>query len=286
MKHVIDSVLLPKGNSAPAVAGLSASDVAARISKAINVGAPLWNQGDKEGCVAIYEATAREIVAENGVGSARLSQALQELPGQSTTAKGWTLRNAFDEVLATIESTPVAGTAAYGAPVTGWTTDISTLRWNVVNDRVMGGVSDSTVRTQAGVVDFSGYVTTASNGGFATARGESASVINLSGCRGIAFEAKGDNVRFEFGIRTGRGWRGDQYEADFTPNPTVWTRYEMNFNDFDLNQMGFNLGGQLNPASIYGFGLKRSAFLNGLQKDPSFKPSNFKLQVRGVECLR
>merc|ERR1712127_1058291 len=61
--HVIDEVLLPP----------SVVDVGAVIDDAIDTGVPLFNDGDQEGCFAIYMSTAQSLSAD--FSERRISQA-------------------------------------------------------------------------------------------------------------------------------------------------------------------------------------------------------------------
>lgn len=73
---------------------------------AIAIGAPLWNHGDRAGCVRAYMATAKKYAGQ----SAHLAAAIERTKGQSTSSQGWTLRRAFDDILAGRDG----GTADFG----------------------------------------------------------------------------------------------------------------------------------------------------------------------------
>jgi hypothetical protein len=82
--------------------------VAKTITDAISIGAPLFNQGDHEGCFKVYEKTALELVAKlDGCPGledtllAGLSTASRE---QTFTAKAWAMRHAFDRILNAINA--------------------------------------------------------------------------------------------------------------------------------------------------------------------------------------
>ena len=65
------------------------------LKDAISQGAPIWNHGDIQGCVDIYEAAAMKHASSEPV----LAAALEAMKGQATDAQGWTLRKAMDAVL-------------------------------------------------------------------------------------------------------------------------------------------------------------------------------------------
>jgi len=258
------------------------------IENAISVGAPLYNEGDIEGCANIYMAAALTIVSNRLFGAKIIVTAYSTALGQSDRKAAWTLRNAFDFVSDTINNLPdplpSMATTPEREPM-AWDYDMSQLRWVVSNDVVMGGESSSQVSAVNGMIDFNGYVTTASNGGFATAKGSSRSELDLSRCTGVAFQAKGDNVRFKFSVSNkGDGWFAKEYETSFKPN-AEWQTFTVSFNELKGVFMGQRRAGKVNPAAISGFRLMRSAFANGLNKDPEFKNGNFQLQVRGLKCV-
>ena len=91
--------------------------------------------------------------------------------------------------------------------------------WRCINDPVMGGESTSTVRqTDAGALCFSGHVSLANNGGFASARGSC--TVDLSEATGLALRVHGPARRYRLSLFTEAGGR-ISYRAPFwtTPQP-------------------------------------------------------------------
>jgi hypothetical protein len=81
--------------------------VANAIVSAIDIGAPLYNQGNHEACFRVYEGAILNVV-ENKKGCAPLKTALRAGLGRAAaeknyTDKAWALRDAFDGVLDVIE---------------------------------------------------------------------------------------------------------------------------------------------------------------------------------------
>ncbi len=78
--------------------------VVGAISRAINVGAPLYNQGNIEACYRIYEGAALEAqrsVAECPGPKQALADGLSNADKLSTwSEKAWTMRDSFDGILA------------------------------------------------------------------------------------------------------------------------------------------------------------------------------------------
>ncbi|MFG0306027.1 MAG: fasciclin domain-containing protein [Phycisphaerales bacterium JB040] len=107
--HVIDSVLIPP-SLAEALGALNnplrATDdaVVATIAGAIDLGAPLFNEGDTGRCAAVYRAAALSLVNYDAFGledSERtlLEGALDRAGHQPDRDAAWTLRRAFDRIL-------------------------------------------------------------------------------------------------------------------------------------------------------------------------------------------
>jgi serine protease Do len=77
-------------------------EVVAAISEAIDLGAPLYNQGNHEACYRIYEGTAMKLEREGackGVREAFGNGLLRASTLDSFTEKAWALRDTFDGLL-------------------------------------------------------------------------------------------------------------------------------------------------------------------------------------------
>jgi len=287
------------------------------ISAAIKKGAPLYNQGDFDGCYQSYLAGANKVVAANAYGTDQLKIAIEKSSKESSKDGAWTLRYAFDSIMRSAQTaptpaitptfanplitiptfaTPVITTPTFGSVVTvrsssttGFEIDPTQQTWEAVNDSVMGGVSFSTVVKKGAVgsryLDFTGYATTASNGGFASARSYGFQPRDFSMCKGIQIEVKGDGLRYGFEIRNSQNqWRSPTYEYAFNA-PRGWTTVDIPFSSMVSTWMGqTNFGDSLTNKLVTSFGLKRSAFTGG-GKDSTFTTGNFSVQLRKIRCL-
>lgn len=97
----------------------------------------------------------------------------------------------------------------------------------IVNDSVMGGVSQSGLREDAHGMFFEGKVSLENNGGFASMR---SSVRFPHGTLLIELLAKGDGKRYKLVLRTELAPRVT-YVADFIAEPT-WQSYQFHLNQF------------------------------------------------------
>ena len=101
--HVIDSVLLPPEKSV-------SQELSKIIETAIESGAPLYNKGQREACVAIYKITVQSIIvaAKDELSAAALKDlktALNKIKNtHSTSSNAWTLRGALDRTYKALES--------------------------------------------------------------------------------------------------------------------------------------------------------------------------------------
>jgi len=101
--HVIDAVLIPA--STVASSGTTDPVVVRMVSKAIEKGAPLFNQGNHAACAAVYEMAAEALMMmPAGTMSAQdqqvLKMAMREAArSQNPTNSAWALRHAFDAMV-------------------------------------------------------------------------------------------------------------------------------------------------------------------------------------------
>lgn len=178
-----------------------------------------------------------------------------------------------------------------GSSATAKTMNPADLQWEVINDTVMGGISRSSIQLlpSGDTIQFSGLTTTDSNGGFTNSYGRFPEPIDLSDCTAIAFDARGDNTRYTFSLRSGEmGMFGgaSTVDADFYP-PTEWTRLVIPMSEMTEPQGfgGFGAQTPFNPSESSAVGLSHSAFLGGLTKDPDFVSGPFKMEMRNLECV-
>ncbi len=109
--------------------------------------------------------------------------------------------------------------------------NLSNAQKTVVNDSVMGGRSSSQFINEDNHLVFSGNVSLENNGGFASLRmlwpfdGENdANTIRIS--------VKGDGKKYQFRLRTNRGFDGAAYVHEFQTTNDTWQTIEMPVTDF------------------------------------------------------
>jgi monofunctional biosynthetic peptidoglycan transglycosylase len=105
------------------------------------------------------------------------------------------------------------------------------VRWHPVDDRVMGGVSRSEIRSESGAGVFAGELTLTNGAGFASVRREP-EPMRLSGHTGLKLEVRGDGRRYQLRLYTHQLDGGAAYRARFQPQAGEWQRIELHWSDF------------------------------------------------------
>ena len=159
--------------------------------------------------------------------------------------------------------------------------------WGAVDDVVMGGVSESSIRLVENTALFSGNVSTANSGGFASVRTKNFETpLNLAGYAGIELRVKGDGKRYKFFIRTDPKWDGVAYSHSFDTEPHSWITVRIPFDTlipvFRAKTMDF--AERIDPSKISSFQLMLSKFEYDKELNPKFEPGGFALQVESLKA--
>jgi NADH dehydrogenase [ubiquinone] 1 alpha subcomplex assembly factor 1 len=113
--------------------------------------------------------------------------------------------------------------------------------FGVVNDSVMGGVSESAVlRTEQGELVFGGNVSLENNGGFASMRSVDRT-RDLSAFEGLLVRVKGDGQMYSFSVRTDLRIPAGAYYFDFDTRANEWQTIFMPFDAFKPRSFGREL---------------------------------------------
>lgn len=109
-------------------------------------------------------------------------------------------------------------------------------RWYVVNDSVMGGVSNSQVTQTQESLLFTGNVSLDNNGGFASIRAE----LNTQSqnTKAIALRVKGDGQTYQLRLRTTNYLDGAAYTHSFKTVKNEWVDINFAPSDFTLTYRG------------------------------------------------
>ena len=133
----------------------------------------------------------------------------------------------------------------------------SVVGWSAVDDRVMGGASQSRLRhDDAGHAVFEGTVSFANNGGFASVRSRPRDFAAV-GAANFVLEVRGDGKCYKLSARTDDDLDGVSYQARFQTPADEWTVVRLPLSEFQPTYRGRSLPGAapLDPVRIRQFGL-------------------------------
>lgn len=129
--------------------------------------------------------------------------------------------------------------------------------WEVVNDAVMGGVSEGHFEvTEDNILRLFGNVSPENNGGFASIKSTD-KLIDLSNYSGIELKVKGDGKKYKLNLRTTEFKRSYYYQHRFSANSGQWQTIKLPFADFEAVSRGKRvfLAPKLAKDKIISFGL-------------------------------
>lgn len=147
--------------------------------------------------------------------------------------------------------------------------------WMAIDDRVMGGVSQSRLRFEdAGYAVFEGVVSLERNGGFASVR-SAAGPLGLAGADACVIEAQGDGHRFKLNLFTDDAFDALSYQAAFAPAAGGWSSIRLPMTEFKARFRGRDVtdAPALDPARIRQVGLMMADGQSGA----------FVLRVRSIQ---
>ena len=133
-------------------------------------------------------------------------------------------------------------------------------RWTAIDDRVMGGVSESRLRAaEGGTCVFEGELSLENNGGFASVRsGERAGLSEDA--TALVLRVRGDGKTYQLRLRTTAAFDGPSYTAAFETVAGEWTDVRLELADFRCVFRGRDVAGApaLSPGDVRTFGLMLS----------------------------
>jgi monofunctional biosynthetic peptidoglycan transglycosylase len=105
-------------------------------------------------------------------------------------------------------------------------------RWEVVNDEVMGGISQSQmIITSNKTALFQGELSLENYGGFASVRTYPQD-FQLAGYAGLILRVKGDGKRYRLRLRNDDKFEGIAYQASFMAQSGKWIDVQLPFREF------------------------------------------------------
>ncbi|MGY6529720.1 MAG: CIA30 family protein [Cyanobacterium sp.] len=158
--------------------------------------------------------------------------------------------------------------------------------WGAVDDIVMGGVSESDVKIGNQNIVFSGMVSTANNGGFASVRTKNfPQPWDLSTYQGIRLKVKGDGKRYKFITRCEGKWDGLSYcySFDTDGNDNI---IDINFNDLIpvFRAKTVPEADKFDSSQMYSMQLMLSKFEYDGGYNPTFEAGSFALEIESIKA--
>ena len=155
--------------------------------------------------------------------------------------------------------------------------DSQDIEWESIDDRIMGGCSESRPEYLRGIgLRFSGTVSLANNGGFASIR-SSKGCFDLSRNSGLKIRVCGDGKTYKLSLRTDLYYDGISYQASFATEAGRWQEITLSFDEFAPTHHGITLTTvpAMDTANVKSFGL----FIADRQTGP------FKLDIARVSAF-
>ena len=130
-------------------------------------------------------------------------------------------------------------------------------RWQINNDTVMGGVSQSQIKqNQQQELLFTGNVSLDNNGGFAST--ESRFKHQISAASALTIAVKGDGKVYQLRLKTPKLSYGEAYVANFTTQAGMLTKHTFTVEDFTVSFRGRTVS---NPPALSLMDVDRVGFL-------------------------
>ncbi len=155
-----------------------------------------------------------------------------------------------------------------------FTKNSSMENWYIINDDVMGGVSQSDIAIdESGNAVFEGSVSLQNNGGFCSVRYNNEE-INAGGYEKVTFHIKGDGKRYQFRIKAGNG---DSYSyASYFNTSGNWETKEILLKDM----YPVFRGRKLDMPNFSHNKISEIGFLIGNKKEETFRLEIDKIELK------
>lgn len=145
-----------------------------------------------------------------------------------------------------------------GQTISEFTSETPDLDWRIVNDGVMGGLSQGKVQvSESGIMTFSGNLSLDNNGGFSLVRTGKVD-FNLSNDLGLLLKVKGDGRTYEVRLESDARDRGRivSFSGEVETTAGKWHQVKIPFSDFRGGWRGRDLpNAVLNTAMIQQVGI-------------------------------
>ena len=170
------------------------------------------------------------------------------------------------KLILALMSIALTSNAADTIPLLDTNGKTSKIKWNIVNDTVMGGRSSSRWSKNSSALSFEGFLSLENNGGFASVRHDLDN-INLSSTDGIFIKVKGDGRKYQFRIRS-QASRWANYSQEFKTKKDTVQSFFLPYKDFKPSWRGRSVR---NVPTLTGKDVRGIGFLLGDKVQGKFK---------------
>lgn len=161
--------------------------------------------------------------------------------------------------------------------------------WGILDDVVMGGVSQSQLQWGEGQLLFTGQVSTANFGGFVSTRTRNwQPPLDLSGFAGLELRLRGDGQRYKVLLRDQGGWDSPAYGYAFDTAPGEEQTVQIPFAEMvaTFRARLVPSAPALNTRQICSLQVMLSKFEADGRLNPRFRPGPFQLGLRWIGLYR
>ena len=159
--------------------------------------------------------------------------------------------------------------------------------WGAVDDVVMGGVSESSIRLIDRAALFTGIVSTANSGGFVSVRTRNFNpVMNLADYQGMEIRVKGDGQRYKFILRCESKWDGISYCYSFDTQKDSWIDVQIPFSALIpvFRAKTLTDAPPFDASQVYAVQLMLSKFEYDGGLNPNFQAGDFAMEVETIKA--
>ncbi|WOI23447.1 CIA30 family protein [Nonlabens ulvanivorans] len=137
----------------------------------------------------------------------------------------------------------------YTSDIINFGKDGNTMDWVIVNDGVMGGLSQSTAVSYDNYVLFSGTTSLKNNGGFASYRSPYGN-YNLKDYKAVEIKFKSTGRTFYFQLDAYRSWWNPNYKHQFSSNNNEWITVQLPLTEFKEYKVGQQTGKKISQSQL------------------------------------
>lgn len=170
-----------------------------------------------------------------------------------------------------------------------WSKEDPKIAFGPLDDVVMGGVSKSNLEVGAKFDGlWTGFVTSANNGGFAGIRSKIFDPkLDASSCRGLVLKLTGDGNRYKFIGRDDVEWNGIAWSTSFDTIANKFIEVKIPFTKLKPTRFARTVTGipPFNSKFFTGMQLSLSKFEYDGDLNPKFTEGSFKLDLESVKLF-